>query len=137
MTFDLLTQQQAILDRLALLVSPVPLVGTFDRVDLTDDSTYPSGIQTLFVKLAPIDQAGRSAKWGAEWTFDLYVDTGRASSAQKIAAYGLFSAALGQLIGWEITPMTLVQASAGQESASEGRIIRISFGFTIPVYLAG
>lgn len=137
MSFDLLTQQNAILARLALLASPVPLVGTFDRIDLTDESTYPAGAQTLFMKLAPLDQAGRSAKWGAEWTFDLYVDNGRASSIQKTAAYDLFSAALAQLIGWEITPMAQLQASAGQESASEGRITRISFGFTLPVYLAG
>lgn len=137
MTFDLLAQQTAILARLALLASPVPLVGTFDRVDLTDDSTYPAGAQVQYVKLAPLDQAGRSAMWGATWTFDLYVDTGRASSTQKTAAYNLFSAALAQLTGWEITPLNAVQASAGSESASEGRITRISFGFIIPVYLAG
>lgn len=137
MTFDLLAQQLAILARLALLASPVPLVGTFDRVDLTDESAYPAGAQVQFAKLVPLDQAGRSAKWGAMWTFDLYVDSGRASSAQKTAAFTLFSDALGQLIGWEITPLNEVQASAGQDTASEGRITRISFGFTLPVYLAG
>ena len=137
MTFDLLAQQTAILARLALLASPVPLVGTLDRVDLTDTSSYPAGAQTRYAKLVPLDQAGRNAKWGAAWTFDLYVDTGRVSSTQQTAAFTLFSNALGQLIGWEITPLNAVQASAGQESASEGRIERISFGFTIPVFLAG
>lgn len=137
MTFDLLAQQTALLARLALLASPVPLVGTFDRVDLTDDSAYPAGAQIQFAKLVTLDQAGRSAKWGAVWTFDLYVDSGRASNTQKTAAFTLFNDALGQLIGWEITTLNPVQASAGQDSASEGRITRISFGFTIPVYLAG
>jgi hypothetical protein len=136
-TFDLLAQQKALLAWLDLLASVVPLVGTFDRVDLTDDSNYPAGAQIQFVRLVPIDQSGRSAKWSAVWTFDLYVDTGRASSAQKKAAYALFSDALDQLTGWQITPLNLVQASAGQDTASEGRITRISFGFTIPVYLAG
>lgn len=137
MTFNLQTQQTAILARLALLASPVPLVGTFDRVDLTDDSAYPAAANILFGKLTPHDQTGRSAKWGAVWSFDLYVDTDRASVEQKTAAYDLFSNALASLVGWEITPLNEVQASAGQESASEGRIVRISFGFTIPVYLAG
>ena len=30
-----------------------------------------------------------------------------------------------------------VHTSAGQESATDARVTRISFGFTIPVYLAG
>lgn len=137
MTFDLLDQQTRILAWLDLLASVVPLVGTFDSVDLTDASDYPAGAQIQFVRLVPIDQSGRSAKWSAVWTFDLYVDTGRASSAQKTAAFTLFSNALDQLTGWEITPLNPVQASAGQDTASEGRITRISFGFTIPVYLAG
>lgn len=137
MSFDLLAMQQQILTRLATLASPVPIVGTFDRVDLTDDSVYPAGGHTFYVKLAPADQVGRSASWGAVWTFDLYVDTGRAGDTQKLAAFNLFSAALGSLIGWEIQPLREVHASAGQESATEGRITRISFGFTIPVYLAG
>lgn len=137
MTFDLLAQQLAITARLALLASPVPLVGTFDRVDLTDESAYPASAQTQYAKLVPLEQSGRSARWGAAWTFDLYVDTGRASDTQKTAAYTLFSDALAQLIGWEITTLNPVQASAGQDTASEGRITRISFGFTIPVYLAG
>lgn len=137
MTFDLLAQESAILDRLALLASPVPIVGTFDRVDLTDESAYPAGAQIQYSKLTPLDQSGRSAMWGAVWTFDLYVDTGRVSSTQNTAAFALFSNALGQLVGWEITALNAVQISAGQETASEGRITRISFGFTIPVYLPG
>jgi hypothetical protein len=137
MTFDLLAQQTAILARLALLASPVPIIGTFDRVDLTDESAYPAGAQIQYAKLAPLDQAGKSAKFGAVWTFDLYVDAGRVSSTQQTAAFTLFSAALGQLVGWEINHLNAVQATAGQDTASEGRITRISFGFTIPVYLAG
>lgn len=137
MTFDLLTQQTAIIAQLALLASPVPIVGTLDRIDLTDDSSYPAGAQALFIRLAPHDQAGRSAKWGAVWSFDLYVDSGRCDVTQKSAAYALFNDALASLIGWEITPLNAVQASAGQDSAREGYITRISFGFTIPVYMAG
>ena len=137
MSFDLLAQQQQILARLATLASPVPIVDHFGLVDLTDDSIYPAGAQTHYMRLAVQDQVGRSAKWGAMWSFDLYVDTGRVSQEQKDAAYALFSAALAALIGWEFLPAQEVHASAGQDSAREGRLVRTSFGFTIPVYLAG
>lgn len=137
MSFDLLAQQQQILARLATLASPVPIVDHFDLVDLTDDSIYPAGAQTHYMRLAPIDQAGRSAMWGAQWSFDIYVDTGRVSPAQKDAAYALFGAAMASIIGWEISIGRQVQTSVGQESAREGRFARTSFGFTIPVYLAG
>ena len=137
MSFDLLAMQQKILDRLALLASPVPIVDTLTRVDLTDESDTPYGVQTWFLKLAPEDQVGRSAKWGAQWSFDLYVDTGRVTSAQKIAAFKIFTDAMAQLIGWEFDDFNTVHTSAGQESATDARVTRISFGFTIPVYLAG
>lgn len=137
MSFDLLAQQQQILARLATLASPVPIVDHFDLVDLTDDSIYPAGAQTHYMRLAVQDQVGRSAMWGAMWSFDIYVDTGRVSQAQKDAAYALFSAALAALIGWEVSPAQEVHASAGHDSVREGRLVRTSFGFTIPVYLAG
>ena len=137
MSFDLLVMQQQILDRLATLASPVPIVDTLTRVDLTDESVYPAGVHTFYSRLAPTDQVGRSTVYGAQWSFDLYVDTGRVTEQQKTAAFTLFSDALRSLVGWEITPGNPVHASAGQESATEGRNTRISFGFTIPVYMAG
>jgi hypothetical protein len=137
MGFDLFTMEQLILALLATLASPVPIVGLFDRVDLTDNSAYPAGAQIVFIKLLPEDQIQKNVLHAAIWSFDLYVDTGRISSAQKTAAAALFSNALAALIGWEFSPGRRVHTSAGQDSAAEGRILRISFGFSLPVYLAG
>jgi len=137
MGFDIFAMEQLILALLATLASPVPIVGLFDRVDLSDESAYPAGAQIVFIKLIPEDQVQKSALHAAVWSFDLYVDTGRISSAQKIAAATLFSNALAALIGWQFSPGRIVRSAAGQDSAAEGRIMRISFGFSLPVYLAG
>ena len=137
MGFDLFAMEQLILALLATLASPVPIVGLFDRVDLADNSAYPAGAQIVFIKLLPEDQIQKNVLHAAIWSFDLYVDTGRISSAQKIATATLFSNALAALIGWEFSPGRRVHTSAGQDSAAEGRILRISFGFSLPVYLAG
>jgi hypothetical protein len=137
MGFDLFAMEQLILALLATLSSPVPIVGLFDRVDLSDESPYPAGAQIVFIKLLPEDQIQKNVLHSAIWSFDLYVDTGRISAAQKIATAALFSNALAALIGWEFSPGRRVHTSAGQDSAAEGRILRISFGFSLPVYLAG
>lgn len=137
MGFDLAAMEQMILALLATLASPVPIVGLFDRVDLTDDSAYPAGAQVFFVKLIPDDQVSRSARHSALWSFDLYVDTGRISDTQKSAAATLFNDAMAALIGWEFAPGRETQIAASQDSAVEARILRISFGFKLPVYLAG
>jgi hypothetical protein len=137
MGFDIFAMEQLILALLATLASPVPIVGLFDRVDLSDESAYPAGAQIVFIKLIPEDQVQKSALHAAVWSFDLYVDTGRISSAQKIAAATLFSNALAALIGWQFSPGRIARSAPGQDSASEGRIMRISFGFSLPVYLAG
>lgn len=139
--FDLFAQQQLILGQLASLATAagVAIEGTFGLVNLTDDAAPPIAAQTVFMRLAQTDESGRSAKYAALWSFDLYVDAGRASPAQKAAAAALFSGALGALIGWEFDPdrMRRVSGAPGQESGFQGHITRISFGFSIPVYLAG
>ena len=139
MGFDLFAMEQLILALLAGLASPMPIVGLFDRVDLTDESPYPAGAQIMFHRLLPEDQVQRNVLHYAAWIFDLYVDTGRVNATQKTAAAALFSNALAALIGWEFSPGRRVRTFAlrGQDTTTEGRILRISFGFSLPVYLAG
>lgn len=138
MSFDLFAMQQLILDRLAPVAGGIPLVDTFTRVDLTDDGAATVTGQAAFIEFSPEGQVGRSTRHFARWSFDLYVDTGRASDAQKTAAMTLFSQAMASLIGWEFDAVGReVQSSAGQESGWDGRVLRISFGFVLPVHLAG
>ena len=137
MSFDLFAQQDALIARLATVSGGFAIAGTFDRVDLTDEGAATLGAQLMFTGLSPSGQAGRSARHDVAWSFDVLVDTGRASSADKTAAASLFSAAMGVLIGWEIEPGRSITAISGQDSGMDGRVLRISFGFTVPVYLAG
>lgn len=137
MSFDLFAMQQQLLDRLTEAGITDPVGSTFDAVDITDDSTKTTGAQFVFLGLDPAGQVGRSAAHVVVWSFDLYVDTARASPAQKTAAANLFSAALAALIGWGISPGREVRSNEGQPSGMNGRVVRISFGFTVPVYLAG
>ena len=137
MSFDLFALQDELLARLATVAGGFVIAGTFDCVDLTDAGAATTGAQLMFLEFSPAGQAGRSARHDVRWSFDVFVDTGRASGAEKTAAAALFNAALGALIGWEVGPGRPIAAVQGQDSGHDGRILRISFGFTVPVFLAG
>jgi len=137
MTFDFNAQQEQILARLADAATAAGLAVHPDEdvIDLTDIAE-PVGVQIVFLDIVPVDQAGGSSLHHAQWAFDAYIDTTRATTAQKTALASLFSAAMTRLIGWEISAGRFVRAEKVQRSGSEGRVRRRSFGFTIPVYLA-
>lgn len=137
MSFDLFALEQQILDRLEPLKGEIPLAGTFGQIDVTDSSAFAVAANVVFGSFAPVSQVGASALHHVAWTFDLYVDVGRATPAQKTAAAALFSNALQSLIGWEFSRGREVRTAEGQPSGYDGRVLRISFGFIIPVLLAG
>lgn len=137
MSFDLFAQQQALIARLATITTGIAIADTFGIVDLTDASAKSTGAQLVFVEFSPVDQAGASALHYTHWAFNVQVDVSRASDAEKTAAAALFSDALAALVGYEISPGRLIRTADGQDSGFDGRVMRISFGFTVPVYLAG
>lgn len=137
MSFDLFELQQKILDRLESVRGEILIVGTFDQVDVTDPALLPVGAQVAFGAFTNVSQVGCATQYDITWSFDLYVDIGRVNLSQKTAAATLFSGALQSLIGWKISPGREVRATEGRESGYDGRVMRISFGFTIPVYSAG
>lgn len=137
MSFDLFAQQTALLDRLATIDTDIAIADTFGEVIVTDASGKKTGAQLMFIDFSPVDQTGGSALHTAHWAFDVYVDVSRASDAEKTAAAALFSAALAALVGYEIQRGRAIRTAAGQDSGFDQRVLRISFGFTVPVYLAG
>ncbi len=137
MSFDLFTQQQTLLSRLAPHAGAIVIADTFSPVDLTVEGAATVGAQLQFVEFSPVGQSGTAALHHARWSFDLYVDTGRASTADKTAACALFSNALAALIGWEVSPGRFISTADGQDNGLDGRVLRLSFGFNVPVYLAG
>ena len=139
MSFDYATTEQQILDRLtaAAASAGIPLYRDEDTVDLTDNAVVPVGAQVVFLDIYPVDQAGPFSMHNVLFAFDLYLDSGRVSAAQKSAAATLFGAAMNALVGWNISPGRSVLAEKVQRSSGEGRIRRRSFGFTIPVFTTG
>ena len=137
MTFNIFSMQQQILDRLAPLAGGIPVHDTFTQVDFTDSFESTVAAKTAFLEFSPEGQVGRSARHYARWSFDLFVDLSRVTDPEKAAAMAFYSAAMGGLIGWDFSPGLEVHTSPGQESGLNGHVLRISFGFTIPVYLAG
>lgn len=139
MSFDFLAQEQQILARVASIAAALGITVLSDAevVDLTNDGALPIGAQIAFLDFFPDQQVGGSSRHFALWAFDTYIDSDRASSAQKTAISNLFSQALGSLIGWEIENGRSVRAEKVQRCGEQGRIRRRSFGFIIPAYLAG
>lgn len=137
MSFDLFAQQQQLLDRLATIGSAIAIDDAFTRVDLTDDGAAEVGAHLAFDGFDAVEQVGKSALHHALWSFNVLVDIPRATAPDKQAAADLFSAALAALIGWEPSPGRELRTAPGRESSYDGRVMQISFGFTVPVYLAG
>ena len=139
MSFDFVAQEQQILARVSWLAAALGITVLSDAevVDLTNDGALPVGAQIAFLDFFPDQQVGGSSRHFALWAFDTYIDSDRASAAQKIAVSNLFSQALGSLIGWEIENGRTVRAEKVQRCGEQGRIRRRSFGFIIPAYVAG
>lgn len=139
MSFDFISQEQQILARLAEIATAagIPVQPDAEVVDLTNDGALPVGAQIAFLDFFPDQQVGGASRHFALWAFDTYIDSDRASAAQKIAVSNLFSQALGSLIGWDIENGRTVRAEKVQRCGEQGRIRRRSFGFIIPAYVAG
>ena len=137
MSFDLFAIEQALHARLASVTAGVPLVGMFDAVDLTADGASTTAAQLALMNFTPAGQVAASSRSRIGWSFDLYVDTQRASDADKASAAGFFSAAIGKLAGFELEPGKTIDLAQGQDSGTDGRVLRISFGFTVPVFVSG
>jgi hypothetical protein len=134
----ILDTETAILARLATRCAAGSiLLGTFGVVDLTDPSPAPVvGIVGL-QRIDPTEQQQAAARLECTWSFSVYTDIHRASPTQKTAAAALLEAAGNALVGWEISPGKYVSITAGQDSAFDGRILRLSFGFSVPSFFVG
>ena len=115
MSFDLFSQQQTLLSRLSPHAGAIVIADTFSPVDLTVEGAATVGAQLQFVEFSPVGQSGTSALHHARWSFDLYVDTGRAGTADKTAACALFSNALAALIGWVVWKLFFAEHAAQQK----------------------
>ena len=133
MIFD---TEAAILAHLATKCAPGSvLLGTFDPIDLTDDSSHPVAGQILLLQIQHAsDVRGCAASVLLQYGFSVYCDVARASSAQKTAAAALFNDASNALVAWEYAPMRHPQITDGQATGFDGRILRLSFGFALPAY---
>jgi len=139
MSFDFYAQEQAILAQLAGAVAAtgIAVQPDADVIDVTSDDTPAVGAQVVFLDFFPDGQVGATSRHFALWAVDTYIDSTRATSAEKTAIAALFSQALAALIGWEIAPGRLARAEKVERCGEQGRIRRRSFGFILPVYLAG
>ncbi len=139
MSFDFISQEQQILARVASIAAAlgIPVQPDAEVVDLTNDGALPVGAQIAFLDFFPDQQVGGASRHFALWAFDTYIDSDRATAAQKIAVSNRSSQALGSLIGWDIENGRTVRTEKVQRCGEQGRIRRRSFGFIIPAYVAG
>ena len=134
----ILDLETAILARLAA-ICPVGsvLLGTFDLIDFTDDNTAPVTLQIRLARLSPYGQTGKTVKLGLQWTCSVFVDVPLASDLQKAAADSLLFDAMAALAGWEASHGRECQIFDGDDPSFDGRILRLSFGFTFPAHVTG
>jgi hypothetical protein len=131
--------EQSILARLVAECAPGSvLLGTFDPADLTDDSLVPVLGKIMLTSIAnAASDAGQSCRLSVAYSFSVYTDVYRATTDQKSAAAQLLQDAGNALVGWSSAPGRVTQIIDGPESGFDGRVLRLSFGFTIPAFFAG
>ena len=111
--------------------------GSFDAVDMSDDSTAPVLCQIVLDQINVTGQTGKHARALLTYSCSVYTDLYRATTPQKTAAGQLLTDAIQALVGWEYSPGVEVEITDGQSTGSDGRLLRLSFGFTIPAHFAG
>lgn len=136
MIFD---TETAILARLAAKCAPGSvLLGTFDPVDVSDDAASPVvGKLTLMQISATGAVHGSTAASDLYYGFSVYCDVYRASAGQKTAAAALLESAGNALVGWEYAGLRTPTMQTGQPTEFDGRLLRLSIGFSIPAYFVG
>jgi hypothetical protein len=111
------------------------LLGTFDPVDLTDSASSPVIGQVALQQIASAGESrGLAAAVHLIYAFSVYCDVLRATTDQKLAAAALLESAANALVVWEYAPMRTPRIIDGQSSEFDGRILRLSIGFSIPAF---
>jgi hypothetical protein len=84
MIFDV---EALLLARLAAKCAPGSLLlGTFDPIDLTDDTTTPVVAQIQIAATEPTAATGKNLRLGVVYSVNVFLDTARADAGEKAAA---------------------------------------------------
>jgi len=134
---NLWTIQSAYIARLQAAAPGLPIVSTFDATDWTADDAPRVGAHVTFDGLAPADEVGRSALMRVNFSAHVYLDTKRASEADRAAADAAVLAALRAAIGWEWRTGLRARLEAGQQTGYDGRLARVTISFSVPAPEAG
>jgi len=135
---SLYSTEAALLARLAEKCAPGSvLLGSLEPVDLTDDSSSPVVGKLILYRLDPSSQSGQNARLALAFAFSVYCDSGRATPEQQEAAFDLLEAGGNALVGWEVSPGRVLQIVPGPETGTDGRMVRLSLAFTLPMHLVG
>ena len=135
MIFDV---EALLLARLAAkCASGSALRGTFDPVDLTDDSTSPVVAQIQIAGTEPTGATGRNLRLGVVYGVHVFLDTARADAGEKQAAADLFEDALEVLVDYEYQSGRHVEIVGGKTTEFDGRVLRLAFGLTFPAHVVG
>ena len=135
MIFDV---EALLLARLAAKCAPGSLLlGTFDPIDLTDDTTTPVVAQIQIAATEPTAATGKNLRLGVVYSVNVFLDTARADAGEKAAAATLFEDALAALVDYEYQPGRHVEIVGGQASEFNGRVLRLAFGLTFPAHVVG
>ncbi len=131
----LATTETAILARLAAALPGAVLLGTFNDVDLTDDSPSPIVCQ---VRLQRIDSGfsvrASSAQVDLLFSFSVFCDVHRSTPADRETAYTLLQQAGNALVGWAYSPGQTPNIVDGPQTGYDGRILQIGFAFTVAAF---
>ena len=123
---------------IAARVAPgTQLLDWYEPVDFTDLDMAPVVGQVWLEGMA-LDRAvdGSAAAYLALYSFTVNIDIPRASVAQKAAAQQLLFDATRAIVGFEYAPAQYPTMRSGSETTWDGRVMRLSVGYSIPWHVS-
>lgn len=125
-----------------VLPASVQMITGYSEEDLRE-SAPPMLARIVLHGVFPDDESGdrqgmTAAALLAQYSFFVEFDQERVTTAQEQEGYTLFDDAMMQIVGWSYRPghvARLIQSP--NPLAYDGRIGRVEFSFTVPIYLIG
>ena len=128
----------SIIEHIASHVAPgTQLLDWYEPVDFTDLDMAPVVGQVWLEGMA-LDRAvdGSAVAYLALYSFTVNIDIPRASVAQKAAAQQLLLDATRAIVGFEYAPAQYPTMRSGSETTWDGRVMRLSVGFSLPWHVS-
>lgn len=130
------TLETAIRTHLAGAIAGVPVMGTYDVVDLAGPDAPRLAMQVDYQGFDALENRPAAVSIGHRFAVHVLIDAGRARDTERAAAEAGLQTVIQRMLAWPDTKLR-AEIQPSPVSQSDGRALRLSVFFTLaPVVIA-